>query len=112
MNLEFVLVHKNAKKKKKPTNQTNNNNNNNKKEIVKDLTPARDIVNNLNICLYPHHSHCNTHVRSQLIVRESMACINSIFVDASSVDKLFFIILLTFRLWFFRDPEFLFKRSV
>ena len=111
MNLEFVLVHRNAKKK--PTNQTNNNNNNNnKKEIVKDLTPARDIVNNLNICLYPHHSHCNTHVRSQLIVRESMACINSIFVDASSVDKLFFIILLTFRLWFFRDPEFLFKRSV
>ena len=100
------------KKKTTTTNQTNNNNNDNKKEIVQDLTPARDIVNNLNICLYSHHSHCNTHVRSQLIVRESMACINSIFVDASSVDKLFLFTLLTFRLWFFRDPEFLFKRSV
>ena len=43
-----------------------------------------------------YHCHGNTQVRSELIISVSVTCANSVFVDASSVDKFGLLSLLLF----------------
>ena len=58
MNLEFVLVHKNVKKNTTTTTTTTTT----KQKIVKDLTPAPDLVNNLNVYVYILTTAIATHM--------------------------------------------------